>query len=89
VVPAGTDEFAVATFNVENLDPTNVDPNPADDDFTRLAAIIVTNLHAPDLIMLEEVQDNTGPTRGDGVVDATVTTNLLIDAITDAGRPVD
>ena len=39
--------------------------------------------------MLEEVQDNTGPTSGDGVVDATVTTDLLIDAITAAGGPVD
>jgi predicted extracellular nuclease len=87
--PAGTNELAVATFNVENLDPTDVPPTAADDAFARLAAIIVTNLRSPDLIMLEEVQDNTGPTRGDGVVDANITTDLLIDAITAAGGPVD
>jgi hypothetical protein len=73
--PAGPDELAVVTFNFENLDPTDVDPEPTKAAFHRLANIIVTNVRSPDLIMLEEVQDNTGPTSGDGVVDASVTTS--------------
>ena len=47
----------MATFNVENLDPRRQRPAKM---LARLAEIIVDNLHAPDLIMLEEVQDNTG-----------------------------
>ncbi len=53
-----------ATFNVENLDPG--DPQAK---FDALAGQIVTNLASPDLVALEEVQDNTGPTN-DGVVAA-------------------
>ena len=49
------DELAVATFNVENLDPG--DP-PAK--FDALAALIVDNLASPDIVALEEVQDNNG-----------------------------
>ena len=51
-------ELAVATFNVENLDPS--DPTG---EVRRLAGQIVTNLAAPDLIALEEVQDNNGADR--------------------------
>jgi predicted extracellular nuclease len=79
--PAGPDELSVATFNVENLDPT--DPQSKFDD---LAQIIVDNLQAPDLLALEEVQDNNGAT-DNGVVDANVTLQTLVDAITDAGGP--
>jgi predicted extracellular nuclease len=74
-------ELAVATYNVENLDPT--DP-PAK--FDRLAAGIVTGLASPDIISVEEVQDNTGPAN-DGVVAADQTWNLLVDAIVRAGGP--
>ena len=49
-------ELAVATYNVENLDPT--DPS---DKFARLAQGIVTNLSSPDIVALEEIQDNNGP----------------------------
>jgi len=76
-----SNELAVATFNVENLDPG--DPQ---DKFDRLAAAIVTNLAAPDLVALEEVQDNTGPT-DNGVVAADVTLGKLTTAITAAGGP--
>ena len=79
--PAGPRALAVATFNVENLDPT--DPPAKFDDLARL---IVTNLQAPDLIALEEVQDNNGPTN-DTVVDATETYTRLIAAIQAAGGP--
>ena len=48
-------ELAVATFNVENLDPG--DP-PAK--FATLAGLIVNNLRSPDIVALEEIQDNNG-----------------------------
>ncbi|SHM53923.1 endonuclease/exonuclease/phosphatase family protein [Cryptosporangium aurantiacum] len=75
-------ELSVATFNVENLDPS--DP-PAK--FARLASIIVRNLRAPDVVALEEVQDNNGATN-DGTVAADRTYATLIAAITAAGGPV-
>lgn len=77
-------ELAVATFNVENLAPT--DP-PAK--YERLAGLIVDHLRAPDVIAIEEIQDNDGVTGGTGsaVVDASTTWNLLIAAIEAAGGP--
>ena len=78
---ARPDELATATFNVENLDPT--DPPTK---FAQLAAEIVTNLAAPDLLALEEVQDDTGPA-DDGTVTAGTTVSLLVAAIRAAGGP--
>jgi predicted extracellular nuclease len=74
-------EIAVATFNVENLDPG--DPPSK---FAGLAEIVVSDLEAPDIISVEEVQDNNGPI-DDEVVDASVTWNMLIAAIQAAGGP--
>jgi hypothetical protein len=78
---AGPQELAVGTFNVENLDPT--DP-PAK--FADLADVIVNNLKSPDIIAVEEVQDNNGAVN-DAVVDATLTYTTLIAAIQAAGGP--
>ncbi|HEY1365679.1 MAG TPA: lamin tail domain-containing protein [Gaiellaceae bacterium] len=78
---AGTDQLAVATFNVENLDPTDGAAK-----FDRLAGILVHNLASPDLVALEEVQDNNGAT-DDGTVDASVTLDTLVAAIQSAGGP--
>jgi hypothetical protein len=75
------EELDVATFNVENLSPLA----PASK-FAALASIVVNNLAAPDLLSLEEVQDNSGPT-SDGVVDATQTLTELVAAIVAAGGP--
>jgi predicted extracellular nuclease len=74
-------QLSVATFNVENLDPTD---GPAK--FAALAAVIVNNLRSPDLLALEEVQDNNGPLN-DEEVDASQTYGLLIEAIATAGGP--
>jgi uncharacterized protein len=79
--PAGADQLAVATFNVENLDPT--DPQSK---FDELAGLIVSNLRAPDVVAVEEIQDNNGPAN-DAVVDASVTFGRLIAAIQAAGGP--
>ncbi|WP_426404644.1 endonuclease/exonuclease/phosphatase family protein [Streptomyces sp. R-07] len=74
-------ELAVATYNVENLDPT--DPQAK---FDRLAAGIVGNLASPDIVALEEVQDNNGAT-DNGVVAADQTYAKLIAAVSAAGGP--
>ncbi|MER6715996.1 endonuclease/exonuclease/phosphatase family protein [Streptomyces sp. NPDC000877] len=72
-------ELAVATYNVENLDPT-------DDTFAAHAAAIVNNLRSPDIVSLEEIQDNNGA-KNDGTVAADQTLTKLIDAIVAAGGP--
>ncbi len=74
-------QLATATFNVENLDPT--DPQAK---FDGLAAELVTNLRSPDLVALEEVQDNNGAT-DNGVVAPDQTLAKLTAAITAAGGP--
>ncbi|GAA3503619.1 endonuclease/exonuclease/phosphatase family protein [Streptomyces prasinosporus] len=72
-------ELAVATYNVENLDPS-------DDTFAAHAAAIVGNLRSPDIVSLEEIQDNNGAT-DDGTVAADLTMTKLIEAIEAAGGP--
>ncbi|MFJ8607257.1 endonuclease/exonuclease/phosphatase family protein [Streptomyces sp. NPDC093675] len=73
------DELALATYNVENLDP-------ADTTFAAHASAIVHNLRSPDIVSLEEIQDDNGAT-DDGTVGASLTVNKLIDAIVAAGGP--
>jgi predicted extracellular nuclease len=64
----------------------NLDPSDGPTKFDALAKLIVNNLRSPDLIALEEVQDNNGPIN-DSVVDASQTFNLLIAAIQANGGP--
>ena len=79
--PQASDELTIATFNVENLSP--VDPPTK---FARLAGLIVDNLQAPDIVALEEIQDNDGPANT-AVTDASLTLQQLIAAIQAAGGP--
>ncbi len=74
-------QLSVATFNVENLAPS--DPQTK---FDTLAQYAVHNLQAPDVLALEEIQDNTGAT-DDGVVAADQTIGKLVAAIGAAGGP--
>lgn len=74
-------ELAVATYNVENLDPS--DPQ---EKFDALAAAVVGNLASPDIVALEEIQDNNGA-KSDGTVAADVTVKKFTDAIVAAGGP--
>ncbi len=78
VAPA-PNELTVATFNVENLDP-------GDPTFATMANLIVNNLRSPDVISLEEIQDNDGETNSH-IVDASVTLTKLRDAVVAAGGP--
>ncbi|MEU8518388.1 endonuclease/exonuclease/phosphatase family protein [Streptomyces sp. NBC_01216] len=74
-------ELAVATYNVENLDPS--DPQ---EKFDALAAAVVRNLASPDIVALEEIQDDNGATN-DGTVTAEETLRKFTDAIVAAGGP--
>jgi predicted extracellular nuclease len=72
-------EIVVGTYNVENLDPT-------DGSFARHADLIVNHLRSPDVLAIEEIQDNDGAANT-AVTDASVTWNMLIAAIQAAGGP--
>ncbi|MGW8380490.1 endonuclease/exonuclease/phosphatase family protein [Streptomyces sp. ODS28] len=75
------DELSVATYNVENLSPKS---EPAK--FERLAEALVHNLASPDVVAVEEVQDDSGPA-DDGTVGADKTLKQLTDAVAKAGGP--
>ncbi|MEU8888363.1 endonuclease/exonuclease/phosphatase family protein [Streptomyces sp. NPDC048442] len=77
----GRGELAVATYNVENLDPT--DPQ---EKFDALAKAVVDNLASPDILALEEIQDDNGA-KNDGTVSAGATVKKFTDAIAAAGGP--
>ena len=79
--PQAINQLAVSTFNVENLAPSAPQTK-----FDRLAGQIVRNLQSPDILALQEIQDNSGAS-ADGTVDSTQTTNKLIAAIKAAGGP--
>lgn len=74
-------KLKVATFNVENLDG-----NDSAAKFSDIARDIVTGLKSPDIIGLQEMQDNNGAV-DDGTTDASVTAQKLINAIIAAGGP--
>ena len=76
------DEVTVASYNVLNLDPTSAD----DAQRATLARHIADNLGAPDVLALQEIQDNNG-TVNDGTTDATETMRRLADAVVAAGGP--
>jgi hypothetical protein len=58
-------ELVVGSYNVENLDPGDGGA------FARHAGLIVGNLRSPELLAIEEVQDNDGATDS-AVTDASV-----------------
>lgn len=82
-IRADARSLTVATFNVENLDALDA---PAR--FTAIAAAIATNLGAPDILTIEEIQDNNGAAAGDGIsatgADASRTWELLVAAVNEA-----
>src|SRR5579875_1245143 len=79
--PARAGQLTVATYNLDNLSPQA----PASK-WASLGSQIVHNLGSPDILAVQEIQDNDGPT-DDGVVDCTVTMNDLVNAIVAAGGP--
>ena len=79
--PGKSTQVSIATYNVENLAPSDPDAK-----FAALAQGVVTNLAKPDIVALEEIQDNSGAT-DDGTVAADVTLTKLTAAIVSAGGP--
>jgi predicted extracellular nuclease len=72
----------VASYNVLNLSPDSSDDNQR----ATLASQIVNNLGSPDVVALQEIQDNSGET-DDGTTDASLTLQALVDVIALAGGP--
>ncbi|HEY2042259.1 MAG TPA: 5'-nucleotidase C-terminal domain-containing protein [Jatrophihabitans sp.] len=79
--PQAPDQLAIATYNVQNLAPSD----PASK-YATLAQGVVNNLKSPDIVSVEEIQDNTGAT-DDAVVAADQTIARFTDAIAAAGGP--
>jgi VCBS repeat-containing protein len=75
------DHLTVASFNVENLDPS--DPQAK---FDLIAQHMVYNLGAPDIIGVQEMQDGNG-LNGSDPLSGIVTAQKLIDAIAAIGGP--
>ncbi|KAK3948303.1 hypothetical protein QBC32DRAFT_408699, partial [Pseudoneurospora amorphoporcata] len=71
--------LTVGTYNVHNLAPTSAH-------MPKVASQIVNYLKSPDLVFIQEVQDDTGPT-DDGVTSANQTLTTLVSAIQSAGGP--
>lgn len=79
--PANKHELSIASYNVENLDPVN--------DAERIVAIarqIRENLRAPDILGLQEVQDNNGEAASGGAA-GEQTWQAIVDAIAAQGGP--
>ena len=80
--------LTVGSFNVLNLDPNDDDESAdvADGQFAAIADQIVHRLGAPDVLALQEMQDNSGAAN-DGTTSAHQTAQTLIAAIAAAGGP--
>lgn len=73
------DGITFGAYNVENLAPTS-------SHLGTIASHIVQYLKSPDLVFLQEIQDDNGPTN-DAVVSANLTLSTLTAAIVSAGGP--
>ncbi len=82
------DELTVASYNVLNLETNDADGDTdvANGRFETIAEQIVGNLGSPDIIGLQEIQDNSGSV-DDGTTSASETLQALADAIVEAGGP--
>jgi endonuclease/exonuclease/phosphatase family metal-dependent hydrolase len=69
----------VATFNLENLSARS-----PDEKYRRLAAVVAGSLGSPDILAVQEVQDDSGP-EDDGTVSADETLRRLVEAIEAVG----
>jgi predicted extracellular nuclease len=82
VAPAAkSGQLTVATYNLDNLSPSAPKSK-----WASLGSQIVHNLGSPDILAVQEIQDNDG-SKDDGVVAADVTMGDLVAAIVAAGGP--
>jgi uncharacterized protein len=80
ITPA-VDKLTIATYNVENFTTTTPDAK-----VTKIADAIVNKMKSPDIIGLNEVQDNNGET-DNGTVDGTQSAQKIIDKVKTLGGP--
>lgn len=87
-IQSGDEQLTVASYNVLNLDhnENDGDTDIANGRYEAIANDIVNNLNTPDIIGLQEVQDNSG-SADDGTVAADENLQRLIDAIAAVGGP--
>ena len=92
-VASGIDRLRIASYNVENLDANDADTcdgapdrDLADGRFARIAQQIVGRLLSPDVIGIEELQDDSG-CANNGIVSADLTLSTLLAAIAAEGGP--
>lgn len=71
--------ITIGSYNVENL-------WAGSDHLVDISAHIVDYLHSPDLVFVQEIQDNNGETN-DAVVSANLTLSTLTSAISSLGGP--
>ena len=85
---SGEEQLTVASYNVLNLDPNDSDGDTdiANGRYEAIANDIVSNLNTPDIIGLQEVQDNSG-SEDDGTVAADANLQRLVDEIAANGVP--
>ncbi|MEO1138363.1 MAG: choice-of-anchor I family protein [Pseudomonadota bacterium] len=82
---AGTeDRLSVVTYNVLNV--TSADADGDADQIAELGKQIANNLGSPDIVALQEIQDDSG-VADDGTLSAEMTLQELVDAIEAAGGP--
>ncbi len=84
----GSDQLTIATYNVLNLElnDDDGDTDVADGRFEAIAQQIISNLGTPDIVGLQEIQDNSG-SADDGTIAADATLQALVEAIAAAGGP--
>jgi predicted extracellular nuclease/phosphodiesterase/alkaline phosphatase D-like protein len=77
---SSNNQLTVASYNVLALSPDD------EEQIEAIAQQIVNNLKSPDILGLQEIEDNNGEI-DDGVVDASESYTALIEAIVAAGGP--
>ncbi|MFJ7829579.1 endonuclease [Peribacillus sp. NPDC097284] len=78
---AESDKLSIASYNIENFSTQTADLK-----VTTIANSIITNLKAPDIIGVTEMQDNDGATDS-GTTDASQSAQKVIDKIKASGGP--
>nr|WP_254899276.1 5'-nucleotidase C-terminal domain-containing protein [Thalassococcus arenae] len=81
-IAASATQLTIASYNVLNLDPNDADGDTdvADGRFEAVARHILENMGTPDIVGLQEIQDNTG-SDDDGVTAADQTLARLLEAL--------
>ncbi|CAN1567177.1 YhcR_OBF_like domain containing protein [Rhabdaerophilaceae bacterium] len=89
-ITAQPNRIRLGSFNVENLSPVGTQFSTGEtttqQKFDNLAAAIVNRLGAPDIVALQEVQDNDGISNT-AITSASATLTALLSAINGAGGP--